>query len=617
MTHLRYTFLFAAALTAASTAKADYFWSGGTGDWNDPLNWGPDTGPNFNGDRFVNNGGTAIIPAGGSTIAPIRDIKVAGGGGTTGTVNNAAGVHTANGWAFIGLDGGTGIYNLADTSGSGGTYTGMGMGSGSIAAGRLYVGLAGGGNGTLNVNTSATNSYEFIAVGDGATGTLNLDNGTLSTTGEMWFGQGGAGNATVNQSGGTISSSNWLAIGRDFSTGVYNLSGGTLAHTGANHTIIGSLSGKGTLNQSGGSFTEVNDLRLGENGGGQGTYNHTGGTATVNGWTVVGWTGSGTGTLNVGGGAGTATFSSGYVEVGGGAGGSGNGTVNLLTNGVIASRIISRNGGAISAQVNFNGGTFRATESNGEFLPGFNSTNTEVQAGGLIVDTNGFNIATSVGLDGAGGLTKTGAGTLTLNGISTYTGMTVISQGTLVLGPGASLNPSSIVDVAASAAFDGSAAGGVVIPVGQTLRGNGSTIGNTTVNGTIAPGNSIGTLTIAGDLTLAGVTSIELDPSLGQNSDEINITAPGTTVTYGGTLNVTQIGGTFALGQTFDIFDAGTFSGSFGTTNLPSLTGLGDGNWYWANNLGTVGSIQILPEPTSSAFAALAGLGFLARRRRK
>ena len=66
-------------------------------------------------------------------------------------------------------------------------------------------------------------------------------------------------------------------------------------------------------------------------------------------------------------------------------------------------------------------------------------TVTNSAAGSITVtagDTNASSVFSGIIQDGAGqiGLTKTGAGTLTLSGLSTYTGKTIIQEGTLYLG---------------------------------------------------------------------------------------------------------------------------------------------------------------------------------------
>jgi autotransporter-associated beta strand protein len=86
-------------------------------------------------------------------------------------------------------------------------------------------------------------------------------------------------------------------------------------------------------------------------------------------------------------------------------------------------------------------------------------------------------------ISGTGALTHNASSTLTLTGNSNFNGATTINAGTLVL---SGTNTASAITVAS----------------GGTLMGSGSG-GATTVSGTIAPGNSPGTLTV-GSLTLNG-----------------------------------------------------------------------------------------------------------------
>lgn len=111
----------------------------------------------------------------------------------------------------------------------------------------------------------------------------------------------------------------------------------------------------------------------------------------------------------------------------------------------------------------------------------------------LAVNTNAYDVAYALDFRGDGGLTKTGGGTLTLSGHSTYTGTTMVSTGTL--------------------SVTGSLASPVTVETGGTLRGTGTIGGATSVFGTLAPGNSPGTLTFTAPVTLAAgsTTRIELD----------------------------------------------------------------------------------------------------------
>jgi hypothetical protein len=112
---------------------------------------------------------------------------------------------------------------------------------------------------------------------------------------------------------------------------------------------------------------------------------------------------------------------------------------------------------------------------------------------------------------------------------------------------------------------------GVVIESNGVLGGNGSIIGNVSNSGILAPGASPGSLNIDGDYsqTAAGRLSIEL---VGATSfDRLPVTDHAS---FDGTLAVSLINGfTPSAGQTFDIIDFGTLSGTFDTVQLPTLAG--------------------------------------------
>ena len=96
------------------------------------------------------------------------------------------------------------------------------------------------------------------------------------------------------------------------------------------------------------------------------------------------------------------------------------------------------------------------------------------------------------------------------------------------------------------------------------------------------------TFNIIGDLTLDATSTVELDifdTTLG--NDVLSLTGA---LTAAGTLDVRLVN-SVSLGDTFDILDFGSATGSFGTLNLPSL---GGGLGWDVSNLFTTGVIEVI-----------------------
>jgi fibronectin-binding autotransporter adhesin len=167
-------------------------------------------------------------------------------------------------------------------------------------------------------------------------------------------------------------------------------------------------------------------------------------------------------------------------------------------------------------------------------------------------------------------IVKTGTGKLTLTGNSTYTGTTVVSNGTLQV--------------------DGSLATTNTVTVdGGILSGIGSINGPVTVNagGNLAPGASIGTLTINADLNLGGTFTAEVDSSAFPNAD---LVAGIITNTYGGTLVVSNTGPAYTVADAFQLFSAGVYQGTFASISPFSP---GPGLIWDTSTLTTDGTLRI------------------------
>ncbi|AWM86723.1 autotransporter domain-containing protein [Microvirga sp. 17 mud 1-3] len=153
-------------------------------------------------------------------------------------------------------------------------------------------------------------------------------------------------------------------------------------------------------------------------------------------------------------------------------------------------------------------------------------------------------------IEGGGSLLKSGSGRLALTGTSTLTGPTYVQAGQL--------------------AVNGSLASSPVTVTGGTLSGTG-TVGRLSLQsgGTVAPGNSIGTLNVAGPLSFGpgSFYAVEIDGA--GRSDRIAVT--GTATLNGGTVQILPDQGiNFLADHAYTILTAqggrtGTFAGTQST----------------------------------------------------
>jgi len=378
----------------------------------------------FNHNTFIANGNNQSDPTSGTynLSAGVLNVKrefVIGreGVSATGTLNMTGGTITKTGdeRMMVGHNNGTGTVVQ-----SGGTIS---------ANNELYIGNENSGaRGTYTLSgAGALNVANEVVVGrESGTGILNVDGGTMTTTGNgnMYVGRRN-GTGTLNQTGGTIVVNREFGVGtRDdnkIGTGTYNLSGGSIAV--ANNFFVGKEQGaSGTMEMTGGTMTTSDKLQIGHNQA-TGVVRQSGGTVNVQNEVFVGnensassvgtYTLSGAGVLNVGN----------EVIVGRD---NGAGTFNLNGGTVNVAKI---SGGTGSATVNFNGGVLKAKRDESNLIENLDVAN--VQSGGLKIDSNGFNVTTSQVLTGTGGFEKLGAGQLTLSGANTYSGTTTVAAGVL------------------------------------------------------------------------------------------------------------------------------------------------------------------------------------------
>jgi hypothetical protein len=194
---------------------------------------------------------------------------------------------------------------------------------------------------------------------------------------------------------------------------------------------------------------------------------------------------------------------------------------------------------------------------------------------------------------------------------NTYSGPTIIGSGlTLALTGNGSLSHSALIffggTISSAIHLDASARAdkSLMLAAGQTLSGVGAVGGNLTVlpGATLSPAgtnttlgitagaNPVGTISATNNVTLGGATMIKLNGS-GAN----DVVQAGHNIVYGGTLNLLNISGApLAAGNSFQIFNASSYSSSFTAIN-PTSPGPGLG---WDTTHLNTGKINVVAAPT-------------------
>jgi fibronectin-binding autotransporter adhesin len=549
------------------------------------------------------NGAGVVLDTGGLNTSTSFAGKLIGAGALvkTGTgamtltgSNTYAGGTAINGGSIIGYAGSTATngslqgniaiasgasllfdQTLSPNAGTSGTYAGALSGAG-------FVSFVGNGTGLLTLsgnNTALSGQMNFfnnsiVAISSAnnvGTGALNFSNGTLKTTANMTL----ANAVTLSAPKGTFQTDPATTL-----TLTGGVSGaGQLVKTGTGTLILGAPSSYtgGTL-VSGGILQGAAGSALQGNIVNNAQVNFTGITQT--------YTGNMSGTGNV------KVINNAIIGFSGVNTYSGTTTIDL------GSELYSFSPTALSPNSAFIVNGILAMNGTPTNTVGSLAGTGKVIATGTLSIGNDNTSTTFSGTFGSGGyfntsstnVTKIGTGTQTLTGAgSVLTGALRVNGGTLALGSTGTLSAATAtVNTGGILSVDGSLTSPlVIIALGGHLIGGlgivpGVITGAVTNSGTIAPGHSPGILNVVGSYTQTSTGTYAADVNgngtttvvAGVDFDRIAVSGTPGTASLAGTLAITQNGGVYVTGTTYDIFTTtGGISGAFTTVTGASVAG--------------------------------------------
>ena len=496
--------------------------------------------------------------------------------------------------------------------------------------------------GALNAISSATFA---IGASANSRAVVRLNSGSISTVGQFNIGNGNGALGTnpyaaFTMSGGTLSSGSWLVVGANNDRAVLNQSGGAITVVTNRMTIgAGGNGSVGVVNLSGGTFTNNGGIFLGENGTGiltlsgtadmtlgptgtmqfagngtslAGSLNLRGGTLSANSITKGASTATGVYRFNFDGGTlkATATNAGFFANLAQTTASVYAGGANIHSNGfdiaIDAPLIAPTAGNGVNSIASFTpgagyvdtpvvtvfgdgvGATAVANVSGGVFTgititnPGVGYTTAptfQVYGGGATIPATITGAAPTANT--SGGLTKSGAGALTLNGNSSYTGATLVSAGTLVMGAaGGSINSSSSININGAGAKMVQNSFATVTPAvtltNGTIDGTGTYDNVTVISGAgnvVANGNGTTAPVYFNTLSFNNAATVNLN--LASQSPVLFATTLNTgVVNAAGLITINATSASWLPGQ-YDLISYGTLGGvGFSEFIKGTITGL-------------------------------------------
>jgi fibronectin-binding autotransporter adhesin len=263
-----------------------------------------------------------------------------------------------------------------------------------------------------------------------------------------------------------------------------------------------------------------------------------------------------------------------------------------------------------AARVSVSGGAFLQF-GNDNALGDLNGTTATVVNDGTVRFQRTGSFTFDNAISGGGAVVNQG-GTTTLTASNSYTGVTDVNDGALLVNGNQS-----------------AANGLVTVASGATLGGNGTTGGDTTITGTLSTGSSaaigtVGDLTFAGattDLTFASGSAWLIDIVQGATDNADTAVVGGVLALGSSLLDPTfSFTGTYTVGTRYTLATYGSRMGAFTSyldNTVYTLGGVGGGDYLFRYNDSGAISLTAVPEPGTLGLLGAAAGGFFLRRLRR